>query len=322
MAKLTCNIDDTVTFLKSFHRFGRLIYSVDTRLDYPEISRIHAVIEWIDEQWVIRDLSKNGLWLNGDRVLYNKDIKLNLDDNISFSSVNNLIFNVVDLSPPKDLLLPTDEDLLNDENVIYLEKYHFFPCEHAPESVIYFDSSKSSWCFEDTLNQDNFAIGDGQKIKISDKYWRLYQTESALQDNTVDISTSKENQLEFIFSLSLDEEQTELKIKDMNNTFDFDVRSHHYLTLLLARYKLKHCAQDFAEEVTGWVPVKQLSKDLGLCESHINIQIHRARKQFVELLNNKSLAETLIERKRGKVRFGGKHFTIVKGNQIEQTRLT
>ena len=318
MARLESLSDHAHIYLKAFHRFGRLTYSVDTLLNSPEISRIHAVIEWLDDSWVIRDLSKNGVWLNKNRVLYNNDVALSEGDVISFANADALPFAIVDLAPPKDMLLPFSESIPPKDSVIYLEKYHMLPSDEQPEVIVYFDAETQSWCYENTDEHTVLHMSDGQQIRIADKIWQLYQTEASLNESTVNIQTEEiENQLEFLFSLSLDEEQAELKIKRKNDLYDFNVRSHHYLTLLLARYKLQHADQNFAEDVSGWISVKQLARDLGVDENHLNIQIHRARKQFVEQLKDKSLAELIIERKRGKVRFGGKHFRIFKGAQVE-----
>ena len=71
MAVLTCK-DSGKAFICDFHRFGRLAHSVDTLLNYPEITRIHAVIEWVEPHWYIRDLSKNGVWLNGRKQKHSK----------------------------------------------------------------------------------------------------------------------------------------------------------------------------------------------------------------------------------------------------------
>jgi hypothetical protein len=315
MAVLTCKDSGKSIYLRDFHRFGRLAHSVDTLLNYPEITRIHAVIEWVEPHWYIRDLSKNGVWLNGRKLEKHSKSQLALNDKISFSELNKVTYQLTSIEPPKDLLLPVANDSLN---AIVLERYHFLPNNHDPVIIVYFDPHNYMWCYESTDDHQVSPLEEGQTLAIDGQQWQLFKAEMTSQENTIDLSPISTNDLEFIFSLSLDEEQTELKVKHNDGLQDFDVRSHHYLTVLLARYKLADIKNKFAPEVQGWVQVKKLARDLGINECHVNIQIHRARKQFIESFNNMS-ADTLIERKRGKVRFGGEHYVIYKGQACEST---
>ncbi|GKW54387.1 phosphopeptide-binding protein [Pseudoalteromonas sp. NCCP-2140] len=316
MAVLICKDSGKSIYLRDFHRFGRLAHSVDTLLNYPEVTRIHAVIEWVEPHWYIRDLSKNGVWLNGKKLEKQTKSLLSLHDNISFSEVSKVEYQLVSIEPPKDLLLPVGNDSLD---VIELERYHFLPNNQDPKIIVYFDPNKYTWCYENTDDHQLMTLEDSDIITIDAQQWQLFKAEMTSQENTVDLSPpASTDDIEFIFSLSLDEEQTELKVKHNDELQDFDVRSHHYLTVLLARYKLADIKNHFAPEVQGWVQVKKLARDLGINECHVNIQIHRARKQFIESFNFMS-ADTLIERKRGKVRFGGEHYVIYKGQACEST---
>ncbi|MCF2857945.1 FHA domain-containing protein [Pseudoalteromonas sp. SMS1] len=315
MAKLRVKDSTDVIYLKAFHRFGRLTYSVDTQVSGVEISRIHAVIEHNGEHWELRDLSKNGVWMNGQRIAYNQAIALKVDDEITFSEMHPQTFIVDSISPPKDLLIPTNHEQPDD--VIPLEKYHFLPSESDPEIVVFYDNERMCWCYEHLESGNIVALTDSDNLSVANELWYLFQVEAASQEATMPIESAHQSSLEFLFDISLDEEITELKVNHNGASLDFDVRTHHYLTALLARYKARDEAAVEDELERGWVSVSQLSKDLGISESHINIQIHRARKQFVDLVNDKSLAEKIIERKRGRVRFGGKHFTIKKGSQTE-----
>ncbi|MDK1287116.1 FHA domain-containing protein [Pseudoalteromonas umbrosa] len=315
MAKLKVKDCSDVIYLKAFHRFGRLTYSVDTHVSGVEISRIHAVIEHNGEAWELRDLSKNGVWLNGQRIAYNQAIHLKVDDEITFSEMHPQTFIVDSIAPPKDLLIPSCNE--QPDEVIPLEKYHFLPSETDPELVVFYDNEKLCWCYEQLATGKIVPLTDSDNLCVANELWYLFQVEAASQEATMPIDKAHQSSLEFVFDISLDEEITELKVNHNGTLLDFDVRTHHYLTALLARYKAGDEAAVEEENQRGWVSVSQLSKDLGISESHINIQIHRARKQFVDLVNDKSLAEQIIERKRGRVRFGGKHFTIKKGSHTE-----
>ena len=95
------------------------------------------------------------------------------------------------------------------------------------------------------------------------------------------------------------------------------MRSHHYLTLNLARYRARDAQKGLDVSQQGWVYAEQLEKDLGIDSCYMNIQIHRARKQFADALEHLCDVRQLIERKAGKLRFGGTKFQILKGQQLE-----
>ncbi|MCG7537717.1 FHA domain-containing protein [Pseudoalteromonas sp. OOF1S-7] len=91
--------------LKPRHRFGRAECEVDTQVLGIEISRHHAVITWCDEQWVLRDISKNGVFVNQLKITPNTNMVLNLGDVITFSDLHPHSFVVSSLSPPESTKL-------------------------------------------------------------------------------------------------------------------------------------------------------------------------------------------------------------------------
>jgi hypothetical protein len=67
----------------------------------------------------------------------------------------------------------------------------------------------------------------------------------------------------------------------------------------------------------GWIPVGLLSKMIGLDQSHLNIQIFRARTQLAQALSDIFVSSTVIERRRGDVRLGSFRFQIFRGSILE-----
>ncbi|PAJ76396.1 hypothetical protein CJF42_00410 [Pseudoalteromonas sp. NBT06-2] len=321
MASLTPINSSYELYLKPFHRFGRLSDAVDTQIESREISRIHTIIEWIDNVWYIRDISKNGVWLNGDKQQTNKLYKLKLNDKICLANKTQITFIVTNISPPQDVLIPFKEHENNTivaKEPILLKHYHFLPSEEDPEVIIFYDTLKKSWYCEKAPEFSVVRISDGELIKFSDSVWQLIKVADIFQQETIDICDNSNNDPTFIFNLSQDEEETEFRLQSNEQLIDFGFRSHHYLTLLLARYRNQDNTIDIEESLKGWVSIDRLIKDLGLNESHINIQIHRARKQFADKLQEYNLrGSMLIERKRGQVRFCATKFKIFKGKQIE-----
>lgn len=121
----------------------------------------------------------------------------------------------------------------------------------------------------------------------------------------------------FEFHTSQDEEHTFI-LAHMNCTgVDLGERVHHYLLLLLARQRLNDADKGFDSSNQGWVRVERLSVMLGLCESYVNLQIHRARKQLARFAGSDEGAAQLIERRAGEVRFGYANYRIKKAGKLE-----
>jgi len=322
MAYLTsCNTNHPI-YLKTFHQFGRLESAVDTLIYSPEISRIHGIIEWIDNAWFIRDLSKNGIWLNHKRIIANRLYQLALKDNIYFANKKNISFIVENIEKPRDLLIPYNDDIQDNEQAnapIYLDHYHMLPSEKEPEIVVFYDVIERSWFCEDVVKTTKSKISDGELLKFSQSMWQLIKGADISEQETISLDEKTDNTITFIFNISRDEESTELIVKNNNDDINCDFRSHHYLTALLARYRSQDFRNLLPEHLQGWRSIEQLTKDIGLSESHVNIQIHRARKQIADKLKKLGLyAPLVIERKKGQVRFASTDYKIFKGQSLEE----
>ncbi|MGF1703717.1 FHA domain-containing protein [Photobacterium makurazakiensis] len=321
MAYLTSLNSSYPLFLKTFHQFGRLATAVDTLVDNPEISRIHAVIEWIDDKWYLRDLSKNGVWVNNKAIQPNKLYQLAVNDSICFANKKNITFIVTNLDEPKDVLVPfvSDKELNSLESPpILLEHYHFLPSEDSPEVIIFYDVVEKCWYCETINDSTPTKLYDGELLEFSDSMWKLIKGADAADKETLVTNDNVDNDLCYIFNISQDEELTELTLKNSRADIDCETRSHHYLTALLARYKGQDKQDQLPEHLQGWRTIEQLTKDIGLSENHVNIQIHRARKQLADKLQSEGIfGPLLIERKRGRVRFAASDFKVFKGQELE-----
>ena len=130
-------------------------------------------------------------------------------------------------------------------------------------------------------------------------------------------SVTSLDELAFLFQTSQDEESTQVFMQSGEQNIDFMVRSHHYLTLTLARQRAKDMQVGLDESEQGWLYAEMLAKDLGLDASHLNIQIYRIRKQFIDALNNSCESSHIIERNAGKLRLASNKFRIMKGDKVE-----
>ena len=117
--------------LAAHHTFGRLAASVNTYIDSPCISRLHAAIEWNGRNWCIKNLGLNGTWLNEGLLEAGDMPELALNDHIRLAEQSDPGFRVLDLTPPTDMLWPMD---VKHPQPIYLSRYHLLPDAAAPEA--------------------------------------------------------------------------------------------------------------------------------------------------------------------------------------------
>ncbi len=318
-------------FLHAHHSFGRLTYAVDTLINQPRISKHHAIIEWHNDSWHIRDLSRNGTWLNDTKLKQNNRYQLNLNDKISMGDPDNQLFLVANLNAPCDLLIPVGAKV-SSEQTVALSRYHLLPNEQHPEVVVFIDPAEQQWCIEHFEQQQNphqnqqenqdqhhnvTPLNEHDVIEFGGQKWQLKLSHLETPTEQFEPLRHQLDELNFVFDLSFDEEVTELRLITPEDTIEFYARSHHYLTLNLARYRASDAQNGIEPQKQGWVYPEQLMKDLGLDISHLNIQIHRARKQFSDVLHGLCDAQSLIVRQAGKLRFGGSLFSVYKGHKLE-----
>lgn len=304
--------------LQSHHSFGRLKSSVNTFISDVYISKIHAFIEWNEQHWLLRDVSANGTWLNGNKLTPNQVVQLNVADVITFTSKSGYVFEVLDLNPPCDCLMPIEHS----SEAIELESFHLLPSKKSQKMILSYNNQTYSWWQE--IIDDNFSqsltsseLNDQEYLTIDGLTWQLQLNRTIADTQLLRPSVTSLDELTFLFQTSLDEESTKIFMQSGDQKLDLMVRSHHYLTLTLARQRAKDMQAGVDDSEQGWLYAEGLAKDLGLDASHLNIQIYRIRKQFVDALNNSCDSSHIIERNTGKLRLASKSFRIIKGDEVE-----
>lgn len=320
MAYLLDQATQTCFPLAPHHTFGRMANNVDTLIDKPYISKIHAAIEWTGNHWCLKSLGLNGTWINGSKLNQGDSRDLHVQDEVRFAEPNDPGFTVADLTPPCDMLWPLDQPL--SLKPIMLSLYHLLPDTNQPRLALFFDEGSQAW-YREALDQPNeqqpIALKDGDRVQVGNQYWQFIQAR-IYGPTEAKSSHHHLNDYRFIFHLSLDEETTQLELQHQQ-TLDFSIRTHHYLLLQLVRHRAEDAARGLDSESQGWVYTDQLAAELGLDTMHLNIQIFRARKQLADSLPNLLGQQSLVERRGGKIRFGCEKFTVYKGATLTLTSL-
>ncbi|WP_089942769.1 FHA domain-containing protein [Candidatus Entotheonella palauensis] len=299
--------------LHSHHTFGRHRASVDTLIEGPDVSQLHASIRWEGTSWHILDLSRNGTWVGKQRLTYGQSLCLQEGATIRFGDAPASAWEVLDVQAPKTVLVP----LQDDSPVIELDTFCGLPDSQNPEISLYI-SNGGQWLCERAGGVT--PVDDGDVISHGPHLWKLHV--ARVIDTTMVQEAPKPSAMDeiaFRFEVSLDEEHVFLKLIRHGETFELGERAHHYLLLTLARRRLDDMQKQVDPNEHGWVDLDDLSQMLDLNLSHLNIQIFRARKQITSLLSDLPYLPPLIERRVGSVRFGCTSFTIVQGSTVEST---
>jgi hypothetical protein len=314
----TINFQDTQTLpLKQSHLFGRLPAAVDTALSDKTVSRMHLLIEYISGCWQALDLSRNGSFLNGEKLAKNQRIKLNVGDVISLGLQGNHTIKLIDDAPPADLLCLRQSSEHPIEQAMCLGAYNLIPDDIQPELILFRDGKH--WMGESLSGSNTaaFELSDLAWVTIGDKQWQLNCVSDDLYTELEMMPAHINAHLTLHLDISADEETIACKIESDMGMADLGVRNHHYLLVLLARQKAADKHKGYAHSETGWVYIDELISQLGLSETLINIQIHRLRKQISQHNAIAEQAKHIIERRKGQIRLGIQSVNLRKNDLLE-----
>lgn len=305
MAILLDTSTGTKHALKPYHVFGRSRRHADCVLPSPDVSLIHAFARWDAQHWTVVDESRNGSFLNGERLCKDQPTPLHIGDELCFGTPDTPPWKVVDLAAPADLLLPLSLGL----GTITLAPFQNLPNDAEPLACIY-RSPTGQWVEE--TKEGVTLLNHGDTVYIGGHAWRLVCAEERL--NTL-VPTSQISCL--TFQASHDEEHVCLSLSRGRATLDLGEQTHHYLLLLLARQRLIDAAQGLGPQDQGWIDNETLVKLLDMDKAHLHIHIFRLRKLFEPVVAQGLIQQDFIERSQRGVRLGHVAVEIWKGAHME-----
>jgi hypothetical protein len=296
--------------LRANHVFGRHGARCDTYLQDQEVSRIHALVRWSGGRWYVVDQSRNGSFLDGQRLLVGQGVMLAAGQKLRFGSEESTLWRVAEVAPPASSLVPADDFL----PPIVLARHNLLPTPAEPELCLY-EVEDGQWVLDD--DQTSRPLHDGDTVQLGGRSYRLQLPgESDETRTSLELKGASAPVLEF--RLSLDEEHTQLQVRWAAQAADLGERSHHYCLVTLARQRLADARAGFDASAQGWLESQQLARMLGIEVTHLNIQIHRARDQLMGALPAVGALGRIVERQRGRLRLGdGLAFEIYRGSELE-----
>ncbi|HEX7645520.1 MAG TPA: FHA domain-containing protein [Burkholderiaceae bacterium] len=303
--KNTASGEENVLFGR--HIVGRLSES-NTILSCADSSPIHAIISWSNGLWRIKDMSARGVFINGIKIPPASECRIRQGDEFRFGSENGVAWTLLNEEPPHSMLIPMSSHL---PAIALSSEVIALPPADRPSAVL----SKSRygyWICESP--EKTYELKSGDLVGDRDNQWQFVDWNfldgwDGLKEPNI-AQQKEEEHLSFLFNVSQDEEHVSLTIQAGAKKLALGERSHHYLLLVLARAKLANKMLGIAAEEQGWILTSELSKMLGLSERHINIQIHRIRKQLIGLFPAYFSEHDVIERRSGALRIVGNSMLI------------
>lgn len=295
--------------LRATHVFGRHPLKCDTLLHNRDASQIHAAIRWHGDAWEIRDHSRNGTTIDGKRLAANGSASLRIGQRIQCGPAQGAVFRVASLDAPGTMLAPLDGG-----PAIVLARAHLLPDDEQPEAVLH-RRADGRWVCESA--DESRILEHGDVVRTGARAWTFLA--DAELEATLDAGAWGRHapHTSFHFTVSQNEEHTRLCLSYGQDRIELGERVHHYGLLTLARRRRDDAMRGLDESSQGWVEIEALSRMLGLDAAHLNIQIHRARKQLAQALPEGAALDACIERRRGEVRFGPFECRITRGANAE-----
>jgi pSer/pThr/pTyr-binding forkhead associated (FHA) protein len=293
---------------------GNVAFSLSTRstvgrssrnsivLGNEAVSGVHASIEWTADGWMLRDLgSRNGTFLNGARIQSFDALPIQVGADIAFGDPEQTWRLTHAGAPQLAARSETGTLVFSDDDVLVL------PNVNDPELTLVRDDQR--WEYE-LDSATRFAV-DQTIVELESGRWTLLVPE-VLTETTLIGANPTIHDVAIRFVPSRNEEHIEILVNGPNVHEHFDHRAHSYLLLTLARLRLEDSRRsDLPASEHGWIERTQLEDLLKIETQHLNLLIHRARRQFAVIgVRNSS---SIVERRSGssQIRIGAADVAVI-----------
>ncbi len=300
MAQLSKDSDARVFQLDARTLVGRSSVC-QLRLEAGDVSKEHAIISWTGHGWTIRDLgSRNGTFINNRRLSANDLVPLESAVELRFGRRERWR---VDSTDAPSLIAETVDD--GEPLRVTGEQMLAFVDDEEIAGTIARDR-QGRWMLE--IGETLRPVVAGEPFEVGGRRWSL-TVPRATTSTEASGSTLSVVDMRLRFTVS-GERLLKMAVESRGRQLELDPRSHQRLTYTLARLRLDDLARGLDDYETGWISHPKLQDLLDWTRNHVNVNVHRARKQleragFVD-------AACLIERRQGsgKLRLGVRDIVI------------
>lgn len=249
----------------------------DLRIDDPRVSGEHARFRWTGSVWEVRDLgSKNGTFVDQHPAAAGSRVSLVAGDTIALGATGPTapMLVLTDATAPvaSGRRSPNGASRLASDGLLVL------PDDERP-LVTLVEGRDGQWVLEG--EDEARPIADGEIVIADGEPWVIDLPRGA--GSTIDASPAAPT-LESVglrFLVSRDEERVDITVVCPDKEIRLPSRSHHYLLVTLARARLADARKPPAER--GFLACSELCRMLATDELRINVDVHRARKQFAAM---------------------------------------
>lgn len=245
------------------------------RLSARSISGEHALVRWIGPAWEVQDLgSRNGTFVDGRRIAPGEHVALQHESQISFGDTSDPWL-LDDVGPPVLMAVHCHSG----QTVCATDGLLVLPDSEHPIAVAYYHAS-GEWVLEQEGQVS--VLAEQSIIHVAGGRWRIHLPLSIPGTWEPPSGHVSIDGLILCFRVSTDEEYVHLLVHQGSRVIDLRGRSHHYTLLLLARARLTDQQQGVSTANQGWMYLSDLQSMTKVDEKHLNILIHRARRQMID----------------------------------------
>lgn len=294
VARLSDIVGGGVRQLKARTLVGRSSICV-LRLEQSDVSKEHAVLSWSAGGWTVRDLgSRNGTFSNGLRIEPGEECRLERGSELRFGRKSRWL--VTDTDPP-----PLSAQTVDEGEPLWVSGAQMLAFQ-AGEELRASVSRDQQGCWLLESDRQVAIVRPGETFVLDGRRWRLNAPSYEPSTESVEAGLRiVDSRLSFMLSAG---RLTRVRVLSGAQTLDFTARGHHHLLHALAVLRLAAVEEGVADHEAGWMSHAELRERIGSSRNHVNVNVHRARKQLEEA--GFVDAACLIERRHGsgKLRIG------------------
>jgi hypothetical protein len=277
------------------------------RLDDEHVSRVHALIWWDEDAWIVKDLgSDNGTFVDGKALERGGRAKLEVGSALTFG-LGSAVWSMRDIDPPV-LASRIDADGASAREVVTASGGLLaLPPQNdatpdGPRVTLYRDA-EGRWLAEGNAK----PLADGSSLQVGEQTYRLTLPRPSMQTKPLNGFVGHSlAEVELRFVPSQDFEHIELHVSLLRDGVGRNFGAHKHNELLWA------LADARAKDAEGWVEDRELLKKAGIeSRERLNTEVYRARQQFADLglTNPGQIIERRLQTR--KLRLGNVHRVLV-----------
>jgi FHA domain len=262
---------------------------VHVRLQESTVSAEHASVYFDDGVWKVRDLgSRNGTYLNGQRLDVRSARALSLDDELAFGGPRQEAWRLDSQLPPGPAARSANGAVTTGAGgVLWLFR------NAEPEACVRFQAGV--WTLEGATGSRTVVDGDtltlaGATYVLELPPWQASGLPAA--ESTLEAGAASDARLCFV--TSRDQEHISLDVVLAGRRIPLGARAHNAALLCLARRRLVERKSGISESECGWLYADELRDALQLDRVALNLQLWRATQALKKFGLS---AEKLIERR-------------------------